>query len=79
MLNSDIVVAEVSTPSIGVGYEIGRAVAAGIFVIALYKIGPTKPLSAMIAGAPSDCVVVLMYREIEEIRDKLKKVITKRI
>jgi nucleoside 2-deoxyribosyltransferase len=50
---ADLVVAEVSTPSLGVGYEIGYARhARGIPVIALYRPGRTKRCSAMISGDP---------------------------
>lgn len=49
---SDIVVAEVTLPSLGVGYELGWACALGKPVLALYRSRPHKPLSAMIAGSP---------------------------
>lgn len=48
---SDIVVAEVTTASLGVGYEIATAVAWRIPVVALYR-GEEGTLSAMIAGSP---------------------------
>jgi 2'-deoxynucleoside 5'-phosphate N-hydrolase len=49
----DLVVAEVSTPSHGVGYEIAYARhARGIPVIALYREGRTRRCSAMISGDP---------------------------
>lgn len=44
------VVAEVTTPSLGVGYEIGRAVEMKIPVLCLFRPGAGKKLSAMIAG-----------------------------
>ena len=46
---SDIVVAEVTTPSLGVGYEIGRAVEMGKRVICLYR-KKSNSISAMILG-----------------------------
>ena len=51
-MRSDIVVAEVTNPSLGVGYEIGRALEHNIKVICLFR--PTKgfSLSAMISGCP---------------------------
>jgi len=49
----DAVVAEVTVPSLGVGYEIGRAVAMGKPVLCLYRPRPGKRISAMIAGDPS--------------------------
>lgn len=50
LLRSDVVVAEVTTPSLGVGYEIATAVEHDIPVIALFR-GKRDRLSAMIAGS----------------------------
>jgi 2'-deoxynucleoside 5'-phosphate N-hydrolase len=50
LLRSDVVVAEVSTPSLGVGYEIGRSVEHGKKVLCLYRAQEGKKLSAMISG-----------------------------
>eukprot|EP00093_Oithona_nana_P007531 07531.XXX_209477_207236_1 [CDS] Oithona nana genome sequencing. len=47
---SDAIVAEVTQPSLGVGYEIGRAVAMGKRILCLYRPQPDKLLSAMIRG-----------------------------
>ena len=49
---SDIVIAEVSTPSLGVGYEIAWAEVLKKPTICLYKPEIGKSLSAMIAGSP---------------------------
>lgn len=46
----DVVVAEVTTPSLGVGYEIGQAEAMGKAILCLYRQVEGKKLSAMIAG-----------------------------
>lgn len=48
--DSDVVVAEVTTPSLGVGYEIATAVHEKIPVLALYRCERGR-LSAMIAGS----------------------------
>lgn len=48
----DLVVAEVTIPSLGVGYELGRAVAMGKPVLCLRRKTEEKRLSAMIAGSP---------------------------
>lgn len=50
---ADLVIAEVSTPSLGVGYEIGLAQALGKKIFCLYRTGQGKRLSAMIAGNPA--------------------------
>ena len=47
---ADIVVAEVTQPSLGVGYEIGRAEDMGKKILCLYRETPDRSLSAMIAG-----------------------------
>jgi hypothetical protein len=44
-------VAEVSTPSLGVGYEIGKATEWGKRVLCLYRPQVGRTLSAMIAGS----------------------------
>lgn len=49
---ADIVVAEVTTPSLGVGYEIGRAVEMGTKIVCLYREVAGKSVSAMIKGCP---------------------------
>jgi nucleoside 2-deoxyribosyltransferase len=64
LMASDVIVAEVTTVSLGVGYEIGRAVAAGKRVICLYRPQPGKRLSAMIAGSPG--VTLGYYHHPEE-------------
>lgn len=53
VLQSDVVVAEVTIPSLGVGYEVGRSVENGKAVLCLYRPEDGKMLSPMIAGCPS--------------------------
>jgi 2'-deoxynucleoside 5'-phosphate N-hydrolase len=47
---SEAVIAEVSQPSIGVGYELGRAQFLGKPVLCLYRTGSATELSAMVSG-----------------------------
>ncbi len=48
---SDVIVAEVTTPSVGVGYEIAYAEGKGKKIICLYRdIEGKKKISAMVAG-----------------------------
>jgi hypothetical protein len=49
--DSDYLVAEVTTPSLGVGYEIGKATEWGKPVLCLYRRQEGRSLSAMIAGS----------------------------
>ncbi|BCX15247.1 MAG: deoxyribonucleoside 5'-monophosphate N-glycosidase [Candidatus Parcubacteria bacterium] len=50
---SDVVIAEVSTPSLGVGYEIAKAENMNKKILCLYRKQPRKRLSAMINGNPN--------------------------
>ncbi|MBN1154599.1 nucleoside 2-deoxyribosyltransferase [candidate division KSB1 bacterium] len=47
---ADVLIAEVSTPSLGVGYEIGKAEEFNKPILCLYRKTTEKRLSAMIAG-----------------------------
>ncbi len=61
---ADVLVAEVTTVSMGVGYEIGRAVEAGKPVLCLFRPDSGKNLSAMIAGCTD--LTVQNYQTLEE-------------
>lgn len=62
---SDAVVAEVSTPSLGVGYEIGKAEGLGKPLLCLYRERPGQRLSAMLAG--NKRILVKRYKVWEEL------------
>ena len=49
---SDAIIAEVSNPSMGVGYEIAKAEEWGKPVLALFRDDGARKLSAMIDGSP---------------------------
>ena len=63
----DYLVAEVTTPSLGVGYEIARATEWGKRVLCLYRPEPGRSLSAMIAGCSA--VTVQEYQEPAQLKD----------
>jgi nucleoside 2-deoxyribosyltransferase len=67
--NCDAVVAEVSTPSHGVGYEIAYALSLGKPVLCCYQNG--VPVSKMIIGNSSDGLTVFDYADMEEALAKL--------
>jgi nucleoside 2-deoxyribosyltransferase len=69
IIDSDMVIAEVTVPSLGVGYEIGRALHFGKPVLCLYHTGATHPLSAMIAGC--DRLELFYYTRIEELEERV--------
>ncbi len=48
--SADVIVAEVTNPSLGVGYELGLAEALGKKIICLFRLLDDKRLSAMING-----------------------------
>jgi len=64
LAGSDAVVAEVSTPSLGVGYEIAHAENRSIPTLCLYRERSGFSLSAMIDGSPKNTTV--KYRENSE-------------
>ena len=64
LLSSDVIVAEVTHPSLGVGFEIAKATSAGKRVLCLYRPQPDKRLSAMIAGCND--VTVASYQTLNE-------------
>lgn len=54
---ADAVIAEVTSPSLGVGYEIAMAEKMGKPVLCLYRKKADKKLSAMIEGSPGTSIV----------------------
>lgn len=66
----DLLVAEVSTPSHGVGYEIGYALGLGKPVLCLYQEG--VPVSKMITGNHDSRLTVLAYADGDEAVMKLR-------
>lgn len=69
---SDLVIAEVTTPSLGVGYEIGQAVSMHKKVVCLYRPKVQQNLSAMINGCPD--VETYAYATLEEAKRTIKEV-----
>ena len=64
LLQSDVLVAEVTAVSMGVGYEIGRAVAVGKKVLCLFRPDAGKNLSAMVAGCSG--IKLVQYTSLSE-------------
>jgi len=61
---ADAVIAEVTSPSLGVGYEIAKAEELNKPVLALFNDTGERKLSAMIDGSPLTTVVY--YKNLEE-------------
>ncbi len=72
---SDVVVAEVTVPSLGVGYFIRHATEKHIPVIALYKDSSSFRLSEIIKGDPG--VSVKTYTRASELRTVFEEVLKK--
>lgn len=71
---ADIVVAEVSVPSHGVGYEIAYARhSRGIPVVALYRPGRTRRCSAMISGDPG--IRFIEYMDPDDVLESLRQAV----
>jgi nucleoside 2-deoxyribosyltransferase len=70
LLACDWVVAEVSTPSLGVGYELGWATALEKPVLCLYRPAGGRHLSAMIAG--SDQIQIRAYHSLAEAKIEIR-------
>ena len=64
---SDYVVAEVTTPSLGVGYELGKATEWGKQILCLFRSTDSRALSAMIAG--SNRLKVREYKSAAELKE----------
>jgi nucleoside 2-deoxyribosyltransferase len=65
LLSADVIIAEVTVPSLGVGYELGRAVEHGKRILCLFRNGSNGgSLSMMVAG--SDKLDVRKYSTLEE-------------
>jgi 2'-deoxynucleoside 5'-phosphate N-hydrolase len=76
LTSSDLLVAEVSLPSLGVGYEVGYAVALEKPVLCLYQPQPDRRLSAMIAGSPH--VVKHEYSSLDDAKEAIASFLKER-
>jgi len=71
----DLVVAEVTAPSLGVGFELGWATALKKPVLCLHRIMPGRTLSAMIAGSPG--IQTAAYSSMDEAETIMEEFIRK--
>ena len=69
LLESDIIIAEVTNPSLGVGYEIAKAIDYKKKVVCLYRKKGNERISAMILGSPD--IISLEYQDIESLKKML--------
>lgn len=66
---ADLIIAECTTPSLGVGYELAYAEALGKPIYILYRPSAPRRLSAMIAGNPG--FTLIPYETTEEALAKI--------
>jgi len=69
---SDIVIAEVTQVSLGVGYELGFAESLNKRIVCLFNTESGKSLSAMVRGNKN--LEVINYQDINEIPEILKEI-----
>ena len=73
LISADILIAEVTIPSLGVGYEIGYADKLGKRIIAIYDENYITKVSTMIRG--NQRITLIPYRDINDIINKLGDII----
>lgn len=71
--SADLIFAEVTIPSLGVGYELGLADALGKRVIGIYDTTITPKVSTMIRG--NKRIRLIPYENIDEILNNLKEIL----
>ena len=69
--SSDILVAEVSVPSHGVGYEIGYALNLGKPVLCIYQ--ADRAVSKMISGNPHPQLTIKAYEDISQALEQTRE------
>ncbi len=72
IFESDVIIAEVTTPSLGVGYEIAMAIQLKKHVFCFFDKSKGKSLSAMISG--SDYTKIYEYDTFEDIQRSLSEI-----
>lgn len=72
---SDALVAEISTPSHGVGYEISYALERGKPVLCLYRQGVT--VSKMLTGNTMPGIQVKTYKDVNDGKQSIRKFLAK--
>lgn len=73
LIAADLIFAEVTIPSLGVGYELGFADKLGKKIIAVYDETYTKKVSTMIRG--NKRIKLISYKDITEITNDLEKIL----
>ena len=69
--SADLIIAEVTTPSLGVGYELGIAEKLKIPVLCLYRPIKEKRLSAMVSG--NQKFICAEYKTLDDVKVHIDK------
>ncbi|MEI6580728.1 MAG: nucleoside 2-deoxyribosyltransferase [bacterium] len=69
--SADLIVADVSIHSTGVGYEIGQAESMGKNILCLYHKDAPRKISGMIAGDKK--INLIIYDDVEDLLEKMKE------
>jgi len=78
--DSDCLVAEVTVPSLGVGYEIAKAEEWGKKILCLYKETEGKKLSALIQGcSDSGLITLVTYKNTNELAQIIENFFNKNV
>lgn len=72
--DADVLIAEVTTASLGVGYEIAKAENMGKKILCLYRSIEGKSISAMISG--SDQLTLKEYKDLENFKEIVNEFLT---
>ncbi len=64
---SDVIIAEVTQPSLGVGYELGYSEAHGKKILVLYREQEGKRLSVMVSG--NNNMNLCIYKDVSELQE----------
>lgn len=73
--SADVIIAEVTQPSLGVGFELGFADSLGKPILALFNTGSGRRLSPMISGNPN--ITVFEYADVQETAAVIKAFLAK--
>lgn len=73
---SDLLIADVTVPSLGVGYELGLAESLGIPVLCIADVNGIKKVSAMLTG--NDNMIVKYYQNLSEAKEYITDFINKK-
>lgn len=76
IVECDIIIADVSVPSLGVGYELGFGESLNKDIVCIYDNNSQKSLSYMLSGNVKN--EIIKYDSLEDIKEKITEYFSKR-